>query len=207
MIAVIDLDGTLIDSTKRHYVLMERLLEQRGLLSGFDASAYMDYKADGHSGKSYLTNVLHLENSVATGVMTKWTAHIEDEELISLDELYEDAIPFLEYLKNDGIKIIFLTARQDAMLVRSELEHLCIADFADEIFVVSPSNGMAEKCKVCKELKMQDEIFVVGDTENEEQLVSELGIDGFILNRGFRSRKFWDEKGVKTFESLLEIRR
>ncbi len=49
MTFVFDLDGTLIDSTARHYILMRKILSDKGIsvASGFDES-YMKYKADGN---------------------------------------------------------------------------------------------------------------------------------------------------------------
>lgn len=206
MIAVIDLDGTLIDSTKRHYVLMEKLLKDSGMSDGFEARLYMDYKADGHSGKSYLIDVLQLSKEDAIRISSEWTAHIEDEELVKLDVLYDDAMPFLKELKSKDIDAVFLTARQDEELVRKEIAWLGIADMASSMYVVSPASSKEEKIRCCRQLLGKDELFVVGDTENEEALINEIDATGYLLNRGFRSKKYWDEKGIKSISSLQDIK-
>ncbi|MGN0346119.1 MAG: HAD family hydrolase [Lachnospiraceae bacterium] len=233
MIYIMDLDGTLIDSTKRHYVLMEKIIEDemnRGNLpvtmgKKFDAHEFMAYKADGKSGKSYLTEKLCLSLSEAECIMTLWGEKIESEEMLALDRLYPDAIPSLERIVNSGNIVIFLTARQREDLVQKQLQDLQIFSYATEIFVVNPKNAAEEKCRVVKELlqrtgtksaltgqtepegntALEKNVIVVGDTENEWTLANELHLPCYLLSRGFRSKTFWDKKGCIAMEDLCRL--
>ncbi len=79
---VFDLDGTLIDSTKRHHLLMAKLLKEAGqeIPCSF-AKEYMDYKASGHSGRQYLEQRLHIPADLAADIQQRWTAEIENHTL------------------------------------------------------------------------------------------------------------------------------
>lgn len=196
---VIDLDGTLIDSTKRHYLLMDELLQ--GISNQFDAKYFMDYKADGHSGRHYLTDVLKLSGDVASDIMRKWQDNIEKDEWLELDTLYPDAIPFLKSLQENMHEICFLSARQNKDGLFRELEHLGLCDWTSEIYVVNPENASEEKKRIVS--SMEGLIYIVGDTENEWKLSHELSLPYLILNRGFRSKKYWDAHGIISWDTLL----
>ncbi|MBR3102918.1 MAG: HAD family hydrolase [Lachnospiraceae bacterium] len=208
MICLLDLDGTLIDSTKRHWVLMAKLLKQYcpEKAGEFDAAGYMQYKADGHSGKQYLTEILHLEDAKAGEIQREWQAHIEEEEYLKLDQLYNDTIPFLEGRKEQGDTIIYLTARQSRQGLYAALDRLKIRDYASRVIVVDPRNAKAEKVAAAQELQRAGaDLMLVGDTENEYAAAQELQVPVYLLNRGFRSKGYWEACEVITYESLLDI--
>ena len=89
MICLLDLDGTLIDSAGRHRLLMGQLLKQYcpKQAGDFDPAGYMAYKADGHSGKQYLTEILHLDKEKAKEIQERWQARIEEEMYLDTDDL------------------------------------------------------------------------------------------------------------------------
>ncbi len=208
MICLLDLDGTLIDSTKRHWVLMQRLLQRHcpDLEGSFDPAVYMQYKADGHSGKQYLTNILHLEETKAREIQKEWQEQIEEEEYLELDVLYEDTLPFLQERKQKGESIVYLTARKNTLGLYRELEQLKIAAYAEQVIVVNPSAAKAEKIAATRALLTSDpQVMLIGDTENEQAVAEATGIRGYLLHRGFRSRRYWEAKEQDTYGSLKEI--
>lgn len=247
MIFIIDLDGTLINSSKRHYVLMEKLWrelpkEERNKAEipnaeiskielpnqampeenlQFPSAAYMKYKADGRSGRQFLMDELKLDEKAAAKIMKQWTEQIELPEMLCLDELYEDSLTFLEKIRTPENQIIYLTARQNKELVIKQLEELKLNDYANEVIVVDPSHAKQQKTeevrklhkkyeddlkadRLCNDSKKTDPI-IIGDTENEYELAKELELPAYILNRGFRSREYWQARSVKSYVSLSEI--
>lgn len=202
---VLDLDGTLIDSSERHYLLMQQILDKKS----YNSEEFMRYKADGNSGKKYLTECLNLPEAAALEIMTLWQAQIEEEQWLAYDKLYPDTLEFLDWIKSRDKRIYFLTARQRKDAVLNEVKRLGIADYANEICVVSPSEALEQKKAFVK--KIQDHcinngsVYIVGDTENEYQLAKDLSLPYSILNRGFRSKKYWDEQGVSSISSLRGI--
>ena len=202
---VLDLDGTLIDSSERHYLLMQQILDKKS----YNSEEFMRYKADGNSGKKYLTECLKLPEAVALEIMTLWQAQIEEEQWLAYDKLYPDTLEFLDWIKSRDERIYFLTARQRKDAVLDEVKRLGIADYADEICVVSPAEASEQKKAFVKKIQdhciNNDSVYIVGDTENEYQLARDLSLPYSILNRGFRSKKYWDEQGVLSISSLREI--
>lgn len=210
MIYVLDLDGTLIDSRERHYRLMRELLSDAAPMERFDPTEFMKYKADGHSGLQYLTDCLGLPEDAAKRLMALWRQQIEEERWLALDVLYPDTLEFLERLKQKHIKIYYLTARQNREGLLHELDRLRIAGYADEVLVVSPVHAGEEKKQVVETIlgktgEIAEQVCIVGDTENEYRLAEELSLPRFLLNRGFRSKKYWKERGVESLESLSGI--
>ena len=45
------------------------------------------------------------------------------------------------------------------------------------------------------------------DTENEYELAQKFGLECMILNCGFRSRQYWEKRGVKTYSCLGDVLR
>ncbi|MBR1470453.1 MAG: HAD family hydrolase [Lachnospiraceae bacterium] len=209
MICLLDLDGTLIDSAERHAALMLFLLQERyGEPKGFDRETYMRYKADGHSGKQYLTQVLGLEEAQAAALQKRWTAQIEAEQYLQKDVLYPDAIPFLQWLEACGYQTVYLTARQDAEALHRELGRLGISRYAAQVIVADPADAAKEKISAAKELRKEDaQMWIVGDTENEFRMARALDVPAWLLYRGFRSRRYWEEKKIESYADLDAVRR
>lgn len=203
MIFVLDLDGTLIDSSRRHYVLMEKLINEYCPECDFNSADFMAYKGLGNSGKDYLTKVLKLDKDIADSIMKKWGESIESEEYVDTDELYPDTIRFLDTLKLKGYEIIFLSARKNRAVTIKELDRLGIKGYADSIHVVSPFRATEEKLEVIQAyMDFGKEVIIVGDTENEYDTAYNAGINYFVLNRGFRSKEYWDSRDVITLDDL-----
>ncbi|MDE6712247.1 MAG: HAD hydrolase-like protein [Lachnospiraceae bacterium] len=218
MIYVLDLDGTLIDSSERHWRLMQEILSEAASqtvsegASGkrFDPVEFMRYKADGYNGSRYLTDCLELTEDAADQIMTLWRQQIEREQWLRLDVLYPDTLAFLERLKQKHMKIYYLTARKNQEGLLQELDRLKIADYAVEIQIVSPADAREEKKRVVETIltetgKDVGSVCIVGDTENEYHLAKELSLPCYLLNRGFRSERYWKDRGVKSVASLCEI--
>ncbi|MDE6531296.1 MAG: HAD hydrolase-like protein [Lachnospiraceae bacterium] len=218
MIYILDLDGTLIDSRERHCRLMQEILSEAapetvsGRVSGkrFDPAEFMRYKADGYNGLRYLTDRLELAEDTAYQIMALWQQQIEEERWLKLDVLYPDTLVFLNRLKQKHRKIYYLTARKNKEGLLRELERLKIADYAAEIKIVSPSGAREEKKRVVEDFLTKagedaGSVCIVGDTENEYYLAKELSLPCFLLNRGFRSERYWKDRGVESLSSLYEI--
>lgn len=225
MIYILDLDGTLIDSSKRHYILMEQVLEAfadayaEDEARPFVPEEFMNFKAAGNSGKKYLTEVLQIEEETALRIMNAWGRKIESPEMMAYDCLYEDTLPFLEELKKRKDTILFLTARKNEKEVKDELKQLGIASYAKEVLVVDPLRGAQQKLEVVQNLLagkkrngrkilrgevQKEDLCIVGDTENEYLLAQELELRSFILHRGFRSKEYWEKKQVISYEGLMD---
>ncbi len=193
----LDLDGTLIDSSARHILLLKDILLHEGL-KAICVDDYLECKRNGQSTKAYLVSQQGFSEERASYIAEKWVNHIEDSDYLKYDRLYEDVFPFLNRIK--GNTIIYLSARKnraylDKYLIDNLLDTYCL-----KTIVVSPANSKIEKKRQI-ELINKDDVIVVGDTEADYFD----DIKCFMLNRGFRSKHFWDKKGVHSYSSLMEI--
>ena len=206
-IFVMDLDGTLIDSRKRHAIVMQEVLAHTK--RSLDAEEYMTYKAEGNSGLKYLTEVMGIDMSDAREIQQEWKARIEFSGYLLADELYPDAVSFLNTVFEKG-GVIFLTARKNRTGLDGELKRLGILPYADYTIVADPDDAMSQKEKavqVIREAYPDAKLTVIGDTENEYELARKFGLESRIVNCGFRSKDYWEKRGVKTYSSLGEVLR
>ena len=204
-IFVMDLDGTLIDSRKRHAIVMQEVLAHTKC--SFNPEEYMNYKAEGNSGLKYLTDVMGIDVSDAREIQQEWKARIEFSGYLTADELYPDAVSFLNTVFEKG-GVIFLTARKNKAGLDGELKRLAILPYADYTIVADPDDAMSQKeraVQVIKEAYPGAKLTVIGDTENEYELAQKFGLECMILNCGFRSRTYWEKRGVKSYACLNEV--
>lgn len=203
----IDLDGTIINSFERHYLLLNELLKKNKLNKNIDKEKYYILKRDGINNYNYLINNLLLEQEIASLIKNEWIKEIEDLKWISFDKLYDDSIFFLDSIKNN--KIFFLTARKNKENVRLQINNFRLRGYAQNTFVVDSQNPVEGKIEIVEKYKKDhplEKLIIIGDSEVEFLTAKRLNIKSYILNRGFRSKKFLLKYGVKkTYDSLYEI--
>lgn len=204
-----DIDGTLLDSAERHAELLLRLLRRESVPVPRDCGAeYLRYKADGNNTRSFLKNRLRLDEKTAERLSVEWRTRIEDEELLDMDRLYDDALPTLEAFASMGVEVRFLSSRTKPDSLRAELLRLGIARYAAEIHVVNPLDGAHAKIPVIERvLKIRPgaRAWIVGDTEADYYPAKELALPCYLLHRGFRSRTYWEKIGQPTHSDLRDL--
>lgn len=207
MIYIFDLDGTIINSSDRHLILLNRLFDKYGLSDLSDkTSQYLNYKADGYSTKQYLSQVLNIDDERISIINSEWISHIEDSDLLEYDYLYADAKLILEELSKNSI-IYFVTSRKNTQNTINELNKFDIIQYAEHIYITNPKNGFEGKSVIFQKIKGKNDekTIVVGDTEIDYQAAKQNNLDSYLLNRGFRSKKFWDKLKIQTHSDLLGL--
>ena len=204
-----DIDGTLVDSSFRHTELLSELLKKRSLpIQNHLMDGYLNYKADGNNTMSFLERVLRIERKTASEIYAEWRRRIEDRKLLETDCVYDDAVCVLQELNRRNEDIYYLSSRSAPDSLLLELEDLDIYRYAREICVVSPLDGAAGKTLAIKRI-LSDypdcTAVMVGDSEIDYRSAVDTGIDYYILHRGFRSKKYWEQKGVSTHPDLYAL--
>ena len=198
-----DLDGTLIDSSARHAALLRALLSAELSAPPFPPEDYLARKADGLSTRDYLLEK-GLDCAAAQRISGEWVRHIEDRVYLESDALYPDALPFLETQQSAGRRIVFVSARRDGEALMDTLRRLAIIGYADRVLIVPPAHAAQAKAeRICPLAGAGD--CLVGDTEADMDCAAAAGIRGFVLNRGFRSRAYWDRRGLESYPDLTRI--
>ena len=208
MIYIFDLDGTLIDSSGRHIELLKRILFKNNIRgSSYEfLNRYLDYKASGYNTVSFLEKILDLPYEQASVIAKEWIKHIEDEELLLGDVLYPDTIDVLEKIMEDNM-IFFVSCRRNKKYAVNECKRLGIDRYAKEIFIIDPEKGANGKTDIFNYILQEygNEQIIVGDTEVDYLAANRLNLKYYILNRGFRNKRFWDQKGVVSFSNLYGL--
>jgi len=196
---VIDLDGTLLDSSKRHFVLLREILKSQKIK--LNINDYMSYKRTGRSTKDYLVSK-GLDINITSEICKKWVKNIENIKLLKLDKLYKDSKEFLEkyYRKYN---LILITGRLNRKNTKEQINSLDISKFFKKIEIVKPTKDVSEKkIKLTQKYKC---FAIIGDTETEKKVSDSLKIKFYPINRGFRSKKYWSNLNVFSYSSLKKI--
>lgn len=190
-----DLDGTLLDSRKRHQVVMDCVLNEMHL--DIDSSDLVSYKADGHNNISWLESK-GLDREKASEINKRWVELIEEDKFLSEDVLYKNTLEILENYSQDNY-LLLLTARNNIEGARKQISNLGLLQYFDDIKIVETSKKTpALKGKILEEEEI-DEFY--GDTESDMEAAEIAGCKFFVSTRGFRSTDYW--KNYKTSNSEL----
>lgn len=198
-----DVDGTLLDSSARHVVLLRDLFRAQGLAWPAAAPDYLAYKADGHSTRAWLLEA-GLTEEQAADLAARWQERIETPPYLALDRAYPDAIPFLQAVRRQGNAVVLISARQDADALRQTLERCGLLPLVAELLVVLPVHAADEKAARLRG-KINPGDVMVGDTEADINAARQLELPCYLLDRGFRSRRYWQRQGIESYGSLPAV--
>lgn len=189
-----DLDGTLLDSRKRHALLMHDILCRKGFNISVDG--LVAFKADGQNNIAWLQSQ-GITGELATEINKEWIERIETPEYLRFDELYPQAKENLKLLSKDNT-LYLITARNNEASVRNQIFALGISQYFEGIKVV-PSGKQASELKTSFLLDKGIN-FMIGDTEVDFNAAMNANCEFRVCLEGFRSKKFWAEKNVKQYD-------
>lgn len=198
---VFDFDGTLLDSRQRHVIVLNDCLRHFGV-ADVNPTEYLTYKANGNSTYSFLRKILMLPEELADKISKQWVSVIEQDVYLETDRLYADAISILQYCSNIA-ELYLLSARSNEAALHRQVERFGLKPYFCEVICVSPLNAVAEKTDILRRIKP---CTIVGDTEVEYQAAQEMGIPCYLLNRGFRSKEYFAQRGITSNDNLSQLR-
>lgn len=196
---LVDFDGTILNSFDRHQILLETIIKNKKV--NINIKDYLESKRLGISTKEYLLK--KGVNPILIDEINKdWIKNIENPEMLKYDFLYKDTLSFLikTSKKND---LILVTARSNKKNTLDQIKKIKIEKFFKKIYVIKPNKNIPDKIKIAKKHNC---FAIIGDTEIEKKVSDELKINFFCLNRGARSKKFWDNSKISSYSSLREIK-
>lgn len=197
---IFDFDGTLLDSSVRHTVVLRDVCGGSGTpLTEAQYHSYLAYKRDGYSTKKYLTQVCNLPKPIAERCAGLWSERIESWSYLEYDALYSDS---REILKNLSKKfdLYLLSARKNEKFLYRQLQDFELLPFFQKIYCVSPIGAGEQKGKVVERVK--NTACIVGDTEADYAAAVHADCAFYALDRGFRSKKFWDALNIPSYPNL-----
>jgi phosphoglycolate phosphatase-like HAD superfamily hydrolase len=197
----LDLDGTLIETGVRHKAALLQAANSVGveLPPGF-SDTYYEEKRNGLSGKQVL---LHHGIPMAEEISKAWVDVVEDECLLGMDRLYPFVANKLKRMISTGAQFYLVTARQHEARALRQIEALRISSLMRQSFVVRISGeGESESRKhgLTRHLQLD---AVVGDSEVDQAWAQEAGICFYAVECGIRCQRFWQRRGIVSYETTL----
>lgn len=197
---IFDFDGTLLDSSARHTILLRDVCEElKTPLTETQYNSYLAYKRDGYSTKKYLIQICKMPELMAEKCAELWRERIEWWSYLKCDAVYSDSRETLKNLSKE-FDLYLLSARKNEEFLYQQLREVELVTFFQKIYCVSPAGAGERKGEVAR--AVENVTCVVGDTEVDHAAAVHAGCAFYALNRGFRSKKFWDALNVRSYPNL-----
>ena len=203
MLIFCDLDGTLINSFRRHEVLLNDLLAERGLPSV--NSSYLQEKREGLNNRGFLQRRGSGSPEEQEEICRAWTERIEMEKYLQLDEWIEPHCRKVEELHAFGHRIIILSARQNVPWITKKVRNKFPFLREEDIRIVSPFEAAAQKRKAVIEISAGRPGIFIGDSEADAAACEGTHVLPWLLNTGFRSEMFWNRLSLSSHASLDNV--
>lgn len=186
-----DLDGTLLDSRRRHKILMQDILNERNI--PISAVGLVQYKANGYNNLQWLQSQ-GVDDNLAKEINNDWIARIENNEYLKYDHLYSGIKEMLEELSINN-SLYLVTARNNKANLFRQLQELGINQYFEDICVV-PSSKESTQLKANYLIEQGITTFW-GDTEVDKRAADIAGCKFRVCLSGFRSQSFWERYNKK----------
>ncbi|ARR01152.1 ATP-grasp domain-containing protein [Campylobacter porcelli] len=178
-IVAFDFDGTLLDSRKRHIVVLDDILKQFDI--NLDTTDLIDFKRNNKNNVDYLISKGINEN-LAKEIQAKWIENIEKEEYLALDTLYSATIKVLEEYSKEN-DLILVTARNNKVGLQNQIDRFDLRKYFKEIYVVNSNKDIStNKAQI---LKNENVAKFFGDTLSDKKAADLAGIEFIYCENGF----------------------
>lgn len=189
-LVILDLDGPILDGYLKHYQCYRDIVTMFGC-SPLPQVQYWDLK------RNRVNRVVQLEMINAGHLydqfFDEWLRRIEMREYLLLDKVQENAVATLSFLKNQSIKNVLITMRNNAENLDWQLKELGIRDFFDDIIAVRTERGVDSKLECAKSVlskMLPSEALWVGDTEVDVITAQSLNVSVCAVDCGLRTGEY-----------------
>lgn len=187
-----DLDGTILDTSNRYYLIYYNIINRLGGLP-LTKKVYWNYKCNNVSEELILMHS-DLQQSLFDEYNDTRQNFIESDYYLKFDNVWPELFEFIPSSKLYN-KILLVTLRKKRQQLITQLENLGIYNWFENIITVESNKVKCERhlLKANSILKLYPNnlsgIFV-GDTETDVRSGKLLGLDSIAVSYGIRKRKF-----------------
>ncbi len=164
-----DLDGTLLDSSRRLYTLFMELAPE----SFFSYEEYWDIKRKKTNQQDLLKKYFNYTNDRVLSFKETWHKRVEDPTLLEMDTPFEGVPAFLERIFHKK-KLYVVTARQHPERVETQLDKFGWKPYFVDILVTQQKQSKADLIR--EHLSPESDDILVGDTGDDILCGKELGV-------------------------------
>lgn len=204
----LDLDGTLLDTSGRHYKLYRDILDKRRLSnskSKLSPEKFWKMKRTGIKTRDILPDYLSDKNIAS--FEDEWLQKIEKRSYLQYDKLFPGIKDTLSYL-NREFDLVLVTLRNNTENLYWELSNLKLDSYFK--FIV---NGKGPKKNLIKNYLINnhegEKYLIVGDTEEDIKTGLELKMITISVTSGIRSKECLEQFNpdfcINNFKEILSI--
>ncbi|WP_176720291.1 HAD family hydrolase [Methanobacterium sp. A39] len=186
----LDLDGTLLDTSKRHYKLYKDIFDERmpHEESKFSPQKFWNMKRAGIKTRDILP--ASLSNEIIDSFEEEWLQKIEKKSYLQYDEPFPKTEKVLSCLNNE-FDLVLVTLRNNTENLHWELSKLDLQNYFKAIIC-----GEGPKNKLVEDYlrgSPDEKCIIIGDTEEDIKTGLELEITTISVTWGIRSRAFLED--------------
>ncbi|MDP3973569.1 MAG: HAD family hydrolase [Candidatus Daviesbacteria bacterium] len=201
-----DLDGTLIDVSKRYYFVHKKA----ALVIGKKSLSFKEYwqKKRKKIPENKILNI-DSESSQFKEYQKIRINLLENLDYLSLDTPFENVFDTLVALTKKH-KLYLITLRRNEKNLNTQLKQLKLNKFFIKIFSSPPDKDLTiTKIKIIKNLGYSKNDLIIGDTEADTEAAKKLGIRSVAVFSGIRTesflKKYHPDILIKDVSHLLKI--
>lgn len=201
---ILDLDGTLLDSSQRHYesyLVIAKYFNIQPLLFPI----YWNLRRARKSNLEvlFLSGLERYEESRAEEM---WRHLIELPQMLTYDQLFPSIKDWLDE-KHLVVDFILVTLRHNEDALRNQLKLLGISDFFLKVMAVSHQADAAyAKARAVQDAGIKDIKAWIGDTEIDIKAAEIIGTRGIGVTSGIRNSDTLREAGaLEIYENVTQI--
>ena len=188
-IIFLDLDGTLLDTSPRHYKLYQDILNEKGVPeSKVSPEKFWNMKRAGIKTRDILP--LSFSEEAIVNFEEEWLQKIEKKSYLQYDELFPGTKNVLFNL-NKEFDLVLVTLRNNTENLNWELSKLGLKSYFRSII-----SGKGPKKKLVESYLMDrpnERCIIVGDTEEDIKTGLEQKMLTISVTCGIRSREFLEQ--------------
>lgn len=177
----IDLDGTLLDASRRLHGLFSSLVPR----SDLTLREYWDLKRSGLSHELLLSRDFGFTPEEVERFERKWLDRIEDPQWLEVDRPYPGVADRLSVLSSQH-ELHLLTARQRVDMVHKQISAV---GWEGAFRTVMVTGGIRSKSDLLREVVSEPTDWLVGDTGADVQAGRMCGLRTAVVTQGFLSRE------------------
>ena len=185
---IVDLDGTIIDCSARHYACYAEIANRLGLRC-LHANRYWAMKRARASWSAILAETD--DKGDPEQFDREFSASIEDPAYLRLDTLCVGASVALTRLREMTSSLLLATMRREAMRLQEQLAQIGIVSMFDRI-CCRGSNFVTAKAAVVRDAlpPRAKKLAWVGDTEEDIDAARFVGASAWAIHGGLRERQY-----------------
>lgn len=207
---IFDLDGTILDTSQRHYIAYRNIMEMFGYREGniLPRESYLECKRlgiDRYELLSFSNATQHYDR-----FLSSWLEIIEDKEYLKYDKLFDTfSVPAVLNFLAQKKKLVLATMRNNYTNLYDQLSELSIDELFDEIILI-PSLSNSDKRSVSfSKYFLPNRTLFVGDTEKDIESARILNSKVCVVTCGLRSHSYLQSMSpdyiVSNISKLIKI--